>query len=89
MHPRTLYRWRAKLRPVLDALRDRPRSDRGSSRVIRGTAAAYALLIISAKPRKNVAEIRRALAHDWTRIGGEGRPPSYNAVRRFVERSRR
>jgi hypothetical protein len=85
---RTLFRWRARIRGLLDALRDRARSDRGNSRAIQGTTAAYVICLMGSKPRKNVSEVHRSLVRDWTQIGGEGRAPSQQTLRRFVAKVR-
>jgi hypothetical protein len=86
---RSIYRWRSAVRSFLiSALRNRGRSDKGSSRRIRGQVAAYLLCATESKPRKSVSEVHRALVRDWPQFGIQRRAPSYQSVRRFVKKVR-
>lgn len=84
---RSLYRWRDAFLTSggnLDALRDRPRSDKGTSHAFQGRALAVAIICGLHDQGRTVRAIYAALAEVWPDLYPGSRVPHYRTVRAFI-----
>jgi hypothetical protein len=89
---RSLYRWRDRFLSsggAVEALRDRPRSDKGVSRLFQGRTSAVAVICGLHAQGRTPTEIYNTLAQIWPDLYPGSRVPSYATVRAFIIQSLR
>jgi hypothetical protein len=83
----TLRRWTARfLKFGMPGLEDKARNERGVSRVFRGRFLAMVLVAEMHEAGKTVSEIHHTLAQRWPVLYPSVKIPSYNAVRRYLDK---